>query len=62
MPDKTLKPLMNGGETARALGIDPKTLRKWVKEGVCPVSPIAGIEPPVWRRIDVEGFVGESTP
>lgn len=49
---------MGFNETARALGIDPKTLRKWVKEGVCPVAPIAGIEPPVWRRIDVEGFVG----
>lgn len=50
--------LVNSGEIARALGIDRKTLRKWVREGVCPVKPLDGITPPVWRKADIEQFVG----
>lgn len=60
MTDRNPKALLNSTETAAALGIDRKTLRKWVREGVCPVQPQDGIEPPVWRRADVEAFVGGS--
>lgn len=52
------KPLLNGRETAAALGIDPKTLRAWLRDGKCPVPPMPG-KPPKWRRLDVETFTGE---
>ena len=57
MTDESPKALLNSTETAAALGIDRKTLRKWVRQGVCPVAPLAGIEPPVWHRAAVEAFV-----
>lgn len=58
MTDENPKALLNSSETAKALGVDRKTLRKWVRDGVCPVTPLPCIEPPVWRRVDVESFVG----
>jgi len=58
MMDGNPKALLNSSETAKALGVDRKTLRKWVRDGVCPVAPLPSIEPPVWRRADVELFVG----
>lgn len=51
------KPLLNSRETAAAIRVDRKTLRKWVREGTCPVAPIPGIHPPRWHRADVEAFV-----
>ena len=57
MTETKPKALLNSMETAAALGVDRKTLRKWVRAGVCPVAPLNGISPPVWHRADVESFV-----
>lgn len=54
---KTKDDQMNAHDVAAVLGIDRKTLRKWVRTGVCPVAPLAGIEPPLWHRAAVEAFV-----
>lgn len=54
------KPIINGLQMAAALGIDPKTLRKWIREGKCPVAPIHNVPPLRWRRADVEAFLGRS--
>lgn len=51
-------PLLNGIETAAALGIDPKTLRNQMKAGRPLVAPIAGSRPPRWRKCDVEAVIG----
>ncbi len=36
--------MLSNGEMARRLGVDPKTLRKWAKEGLVPsyVNPANG--------------------
>lgn len=46
-----------GKETAEKLTLDPKTLRKYVREGVCPVPPVPGVKPPKWRVADVDAYV-----
>jgi hypothetical protein len=46
-----------GKETAEKLRLDPKTLRKYVREGVCPVAPLPGIKPPRWRASEVDAYV-----
>jgi hypothetical protein len=46
-----------GKETAEKLQLDPKTLRKYVREGVCPVMPEPGIKPPRWRAAKVDAYV-----
>lgn len=51
------KPILTSVEVAALLNVDRKTLRKWVRGGLCPVTPLPGIEPPKWRRADVEAFV-----
>jgi len=55
------KPILTALETSRLLEVDPKTLRKWVKEGNCPVPPINGVRPPRWRRADVLAWVGSAS-
>lgn len=61
MPDNNAQSgrrvLYTAKETAQKLALDPKTLRKYVREGVCPVAPIPGINPPRWRASDVDAYV-----
>lgn len=51
------KTMLNSRETAKAIGVDRKTLRKWVKEGRCPIAPIDGLYPHRWFVADVAEWV-----
>lgn len=53
----TDKPILNRKETAQALGVDVKTLYRWLRSDQCPVPPIPGMSPHKWRAADVKAFV-----
>lgn len=57
---KLRKSILSGLEVCKRIDIDPKTLRKRVKENTFPVPPIPGTKPPKWRAVDVDTFVAGS--
>lgn len=48
---------LNGKQVAEAIGLDPKTLRKYVRNGnpLAP-PPIPDTKPPKWWRVTVESW------
>jgi hypothetical protein len=57
MKGGTMGPILNGLQFAKKINRDPKTVRKWLRAGNCPVKPIPGMKPPAWRLADVEAFI-----
>lgn len=52
------KPVFYTGlQAAEKLKLSPKTLRKYVAQGICPVMPLPGFKPPRWRASDVDAYV-----
>lgn len=55
-PCETDDTIARSTEVATSLGVDIKTLRKWVRQGVCPVEPVNNTKPLQWLRADVAAF------
>lgn len=52
-----MTPLLSCKQTAEKLDITERTLRNWLKRGICPVPPIPGMKPAKWRTVDVERWI-----